>query len=179
LDRPRSLRPLYSRALPAHPSPPLSIKRQNANPSQPPRLWNFLISFFTPFITGDIDYRYGYVFAACNFAGAFIVYFFLCEHQGRTLEEIDTMYILNVKPWKSSSWTPPEGEDLVTADALTLGPGARTIKKADAAGMESENRVERLVPPPTESHGITDISGTDYDPSARPAYGRRGVSVTE
>lgn len=140
--------------------------------------FNFLISFFTPFITGDIDYQYGYVFAACNFAGSFVAYFFLCEHQGRTLEEIDTMYILHVKPWQSSSWVPPEGEDLVTADALTLGPGARTIRKADAAGMESESRVEQL-PPATEQHGITDITGSDYAPTARPAHGRRGLSVTE
>lgn len=71
-----------------------------------------MIAFFTPFITKAIDYRYGYVFAACNFTGAVIAYFFLCEHQGRTLEEIDTMYILHVTPWKSSSWQPPEGEDL-------------------------------------------------------------------
>jgi len=29
-------------------------------------LWNFLLAFFTPFITGAIDFRYGYVFAGCN-----------------------------------------------------------------------------------------------------------------
>lgn len=67
---------------------------------------------------------------------------------------------------------------MVTADALALGPGARTIRKADAAGMESENRVEQI-PPATENHGVTDVSGTDFDPSARPAHGRRGLSVTE
>ena len=50
--------------------------------------WNFLIAFFTPFITKAIDFRYGYVFAACNFAAIFIVYFFVIEGQGRTLEEM-------------------------------------------------------------------------------------------
>lgn len=55
---------------------------------------NFLISFFTPYITSAIDYRYGYIFAACCFMGAVVVYFFVCESQNRTLEEIDTMYIL-------------------------------------------------------------------------------------
>lgn len=69
--------------------------------------WNFLISFFTPFISGAIDFQYGYVFACCCFAAAAIVYFFVCETQGRTLEEVDTMYIQHVKPWKSSSWVPP------------------------------------------------------------------------
>jgi SP family sugar:H+ symporter-like MFS transporter len=91
--------------------------------------WNFLISFFTPFITQAIDYRYGYVFAACNFLGAVVVYFFLCESQGKSLEEIDTMYILHVVPWKSSKWTPPEGEELATTDKLALTPGAGGIRK--------------------------------------------------
>jgi SP family sugar:H+ symporter-like MFS transporter len=136
-------------------------------------IWNFLISFFTPFITGVIDYRYGYVFAACNFAGAFIVYFFLCESQGRSLEEIDTMYIMHVSPLKSSKWQPPEGEQLVTADKLFLEPGARNIRKADAAGMEGEQRVED-VPPATEQHGITDVSGTGYNAEAS---GARSGSV--
>jgi len=40
-------------------------------------LWNFLIAFFTPFITQAIDFRYGYVFAACNIVAGFIVYFFV------------------------------------------------------------------------------------------------------
>jgi SP family sugar:H+ symporter-like MFS transporter len=66
--------------------------------------WNFLIAFFTPFITGAIDFRYGYVFAGCNFAAGIIVYFFVIEGQGRTLEEIDTMYLERVPPWRSSTW---------------------------------------------------------------------------
>ena len=39
---------------------------------------NFLIGFFTSFITADIQYRYGFVFAACNLTGAVVVFFFLC-----------------------------------------------------------------------------------------------------
>ena len=115
-------------------------------------IWNFLISFFTPFITSAIDYRYGYVFAACCFLGAAVVYFFLCESRGRSLEEIDTMYIMHVSPLKSSSWTPPD--ELVTADQLYLEPGARGIRKADAAGMESARGFEgeRL-------DGVEDVSG--------------------
>lgn len=79
-------------------------------------LWNFLISFFTPFITNNIDYAYGYVFAGCLLAAALVVYFFLCESQGRSLEEIDTMYIMHVSPMKSSKWEPPPEEELVTAE---------------------------------------------------------------
>ena len=86
--------------------------------------WNFLIAFFTPFITGAIDFRYGYVFAGCNFAAALIVYFFLIEGQGKTLEEIDTMYIERVLPWKSSNWVPPR----------SVGEGQKT---GSTAGAES------------------------------------------
>ncbi|OAA65783.1 General substrate transporter [Niveomyces insectorum RCEF 264] len=75
-------------------------------------LWNFLLAFFTPFITKSIDFRYGYVFAACNFLAGLIVYFFVIEGQGRTLEEIDTMYIEHVNPMTSSKWVAPPPEEL-------------------------------------------------------------------
>lgn len=95
-------------------------------------VWNFLIAFFTPFITGAIDFRYGYVFAACCLTAAITVYFFLLETQRKTLEEIDTMYILGVKPWKSSKYMPEERQDMVNTDAT---PGARDIDK----GRERES----------------------------------------
>jgi hypothetical protein len=75
-------------------------------------LWNFLLAFFTPFITGDIDFRYGYVFAACNVLAGIGIYLFVIEGQGRTLEEIDTMYLMNVKPWESSKWVVPPLEQM-------------------------------------------------------------------
>ncbi|KAJ5451823.1 Major facilitator superfamily domain general substrate transporter [Penicillium cf. griseofulvum] len=80
-------------------------------------LWNFLLAFFTPFITGDIDFRFGYVFAGCLFFAAALVYFAVIEGQGRTLEEIDTMYRMGVKPWKSSKFQFPDNPDL-TRDSL-------------------------------------------------------------
>lgn len=52
-------------------------------------LWNFLLAFFTPFITKAIAFRYGFVFAACNLAGAVIVYLFVYESSGLTLEVVD------------------------------------------------------------------------------------------
>lgn len=70
-------------------------------------LWNFLIGFFTPFITQDIDFAYGYVFAGCLFVGIFIVYFFVIEGKDRTLEELDFMYVNHVPPWKSSKYQLP------------------------------------------------------------------------
>lgn len=134
--------------------------------------WNFLLSFCTPFITGDIDYAYGYVFAGCCFAGAVVTYFFVCESQGRTLEETDTMYILHVKPWKSSKWEPPENEELVTADSLFLTNGGRDIRKEDVAEMEGEQRCES-VPAPTAEHGVHDITGTGVEPEATQGHTSR------
>ena len=66
--------------------------------------WVFMIAFFTPFITSVIDYRYGYVFAGCCAAAAVTVYCFLLEPKARTMEELDTMYVMHVKPWASSTW---------------------------------------------------------------------------
>lgn len=74
-------------------------------------LWNFLLAFFTPFITGAIDFRYGYVFAGCLFLAAGLVYFAVIEGKGRTLEEIDTMYVMKVKPWKSSKFVFPDEDE--------------------------------------------------------------------
>ncbi|KAH6686649.1 general substrate transporter [Plectosphaerella plurivora] len=75
-------------------------------------LWNFLLAFFTPFITKDINFKYGYVFAGCNLLGALLVYFFVVEGQGRTLEEIDTIYLDNVPARQSAKWVPPSPEEM-------------------------------------------------------------------
>ena len=73
-----------------------------------------MLSFFTPFIVSAIDFRYGYVFAACNLLAAIIVYFFLIESGQRTLEEVDAMYLKHVSPRKSAKWNAEEEGDLET-----------------------------------------------------------------
>jgi len=73
--------------------------------------WVFMIAFFTPFITRAIDYRYGYVFAGCCLAAAVTVYFFQIESRGRTMEELDTMYLERVKPWGSKGYVAPVKEE--------------------------------------------------------------------
>jgi len=70
-------------------------------------LWNFLLAFFTPFITNNIDFSYGYVFAGCNLFAAFFVFFFLYESGGISLEAVNAMYYTeDLKPWQSNSWAP-------------------------------------------------------------------------
>ncbi|EXJ61482.1 MFS transporter, SP family, sugar:H+ symporter [Cladophialophora psammophila CBS 110553] len=115
-------------------------------------LWNFLIAFFTPFITGDIDFLYGYVFAGCNLVAIPLVYFFVIEGQGRTLEEIDTMYILSVKPWKSSECVAPPPEELAkirreagtddTAEAGEITPAGQRSSDETNTEKEAEKDVE-------------------------------------
>ena len=110
--------------------------------------WNFLLAFFTPFIISAIDFRYGYVFAACNLAGGLLVYFFVIEGQGRTLEEIDTMYLLGVKPWKSSSWVapPPDEIERIRREAGTaegdVAEAGEIIPAPDRTSDESNSEKE-------------------------------------
>ncbi|KAL2834482.1 general substrate transporter [Aspergillus cavernicola] len=94
--------------------------------------WNFLISFFTPFISNSIDFAYGYVFAACCVVGVLVVYFFVVETQGRALEEVDTMYMLHVVPWKSEGWVPPQ--DLV--EDMHARPESSKAEGAGAGQVE-------------------------------------------
>lgn len=84
-------------------------------------LWNFLLSFFTTFITKDIDFAYGYVFAGCLFVAVGVIYFFVIEGKGRTLEEIDWMYVNKVVPWKSSDYQIPERHQDWIADENPYG----------------------------------------------------------
>ncbi|POY75737.1 hypothetical protein BMF94_1147 [Rhodotorula taiwanensis] len=74
-------------------------------------VWNFALAFSTPFIVSAINYAYGYVFAGCIFAGSAIVFFFLYESAGLSLENVDRMYNdPKCKPWNSSKWV-PEGHE--------------------------------------------------------------------
>jgi len=113
--------------------------------------WNFLLAFFTPFIVGDIDFRYGYIFAGCLFLAAGTVYLFVIEGQGRTLEEIDTMYILHIDPRKSSKWVAPPPEELITTERLVRGEVAGTgadLEMSDSARA----RAKETEPGPTAAH---------------------------
>ncbi|KAL3961033.1 hypothetical protein ACCO45_006150 [Purpureocillium lilacinum] len=91
-----------------------TIQAELAWPSAPPATGSgtFASASSPPFIVKAIDYSYGYVFAGCNFVAALLVYFFVVEGQGRTLEEIDTMYLEGVKPWRSTGWEPPSAEHM-------------------------------------------------------------------
>ncbi|EPE29153.1 MFS general substrate transporter [Glarea lozoyensis ATCC 20868] len=102
-------------------------------------IWNFYLAFTTRLISEQIDFAYGYVFAGCNLAAAATVYFFLLESNNKSLEEIDTMYLLHVPPLQSSKWEAPVGEDLVTADQVMLHG-----KKANGVGGTAAHREDTV-----------------------------------
>ena len=100
-------------------------------------LFNFLISFFSTLITNEIDYFYGLVFGTCCFALCIIVYFFMIETKDRSLEEIDTMYVLHVNPITSSKFDAASlrKDGLIDTDRLHMGTGGRNFSKAEQAGQ--------------------------------------------
>ena len=107
-----------------------------------------MIAFFTPFITGAIDFRYGYVFAACNVIGGLIVYFFLIEGQGRTLEEIDTMYLEKVPARKSAKWVAPSAEEMAKlrreagTDETAIASGKDDVEQRGTLSGETERGID-------------------------------------
>ncbi|KAF8849309.1 hypothetical protein BDZ45DRAFT_708864 [Acephala macrosclerotiorum] len=103
--------------------------------------WNFMLAFFTPFITNDIDYAYGYVFAGCNLAAFFVVFFFLVESSGKTLEEVDAMYLLHVNPIGSAGFRFDEetrnniGGGGLGTDNMRLDGRGRKLNEAGREGV--------------------------------------------
>ncbi|KAJ5578335.1 uncharacterized protein N7459_007299 [Penicillium hispanicum] len=103
-------------------------------------LWNFLLAFFTPFIVSAIDFRFGYVFAGCLFLAAGLVYFAVMEGQGRTLEEIDTMYLMKVKPWQSSKFEFPADPDIIRG-SFDKGEGVGASSHVADPTVETQENV--------------------------------------
>ncbi|KAG9316785.1 general substrate transporter [Chiua virens] len=109
-------------------------------------MWNFLLAFFTPFISNAIGYRYGYVFAACNLTGAVVVYLFLYESSDISLEHVDMMYTdSNCKPWTSRQWAPPGYTS--RQDLIEQTRAAEEHKESEIDG--TEDRIERSNPVPS------------------------------
>ncbi|KAH6899518.1 general substrate transporter [Coprinopsis sp. MPI-PUGE-AT-0042] len=98
-------------------------------------IWNFLLAFFTPFITSAIGFSYGFIFAGCNLVGAVVVYFFLYESSGHSLEDVDNMYNdPTCKAWKSRHWRSPTEN---AAQSSLQDPN--TEKKVYDAGGEEQH----------------------------------------
>ncbi|KAL7412779.1 general substrate transporter [Mrakia frigida] len=106
-------------------------------------LWNFLLAFFTPFITGDIGYGYGFVFAGANFIGVAIVYFFLKEGSGLSLEHLAALWEDNSTPaWRSGSWVPPGYE--TRTGTIELSPNEKPKGSSKEGPVADGQHVENV-----------------------------------
>lgn len=81
--------------------------------------------------------------------GGLLVYFFVIEGQGRTLEEIDTMYIEKITPWRSNKWIAPPPYEIARirkaagtheGDEENIDAGADTVEKEDRGLSEEVNK---------------------------------------
>lgn len=86
------------------------------------------------------------------------------------------MFLLEVKPWKSSKWTPPQGEDLITADHLKLGGGGRDIMKRDEAGEGRDVQYENVKDERQSSVNPAEASGVRGN-SITAAWGRFSLTI--
>ncbi|CAB91170.1 High-affinity hexose transporter ght4 [Schizosaccharomyces pombe] len=64
-------------------------------------LGNFMVSFFTPFISNSIGFKLGYIYACINMTSAFQIFLMAKETKGLTLEEVNELYESDIKPWDS------------------------------------------------------------------------------
>ncbi|KAL2311830.1 High-affinity fructose transporter ght6 [Schizosaccharomyces pombe] len=117
--------------------------------------WNFMISFFTPFISNSIGFKYGYVFAACNLCAAIIIFLFAKETKGLTLEEINQLYLSNIKPWNTGAYQ-RDREDIKQSDSeKERGPTSKLHEYVEHApnsyasthSTESENYPQQVTNP--------------------------------
>lgn len=106
-------------------------------------LGNFMISFLTPLATDGISFAYGFVFVGTNLAAALIVWFFLYESRGLSLEHVDMLYSQGktLKPWKSASWTPP---GYVTRDQRDEAYSQDASNAKDAHSETSHGHTEKV-----------------------------------
>ncbi|TFK22534.1 monosaccharide transporter [Coprinopsis marcescibilis] len=132
--------------------------------------WNFLIAFFTPFITSAIGFRYGFVFAACNFAGAATVFFFLYESSDLSLESVDNMYNdPKCKPWTSRHWAPAGYSSRYDLVEQTKAAQAR---KPPLTATEEHNQIEDVE---KGGRGAADRGGLVPGGSSHPPTGEESA----
>ncbi|KAJ5543999.1 MFS monosaccharide transporter [Penicillium frequentans] len=108
-------------------------------------LWNFLIGFFTPFITDKIDFAYGYAFAGCLAFATVFIYLFVIEGKGRTLEEIDYMYVQKLAPWQSAQYRMPSRGDMTSAkELMAVNPEAFDIEASSGYSKKSLHHADNV-----------------------------------
>ena len=85
---------------------------------------NLVFAQCSPLALSKIGYRYFYVFAALNWAGALLIYLFYKETLGRTLEQLDELF-----RDPSMAHVPQEGTNAETLDKDARWKGSITSEK--------------------------------------------------
>lgn len=97
-------------------------------------IFNFLVAEITPVAFNDIGYRFFIVFAAINLACVPIVYWFYPETNGRTLEEIDEIFVKSKNifdPVKVAKRMPRRQVGQVLADETEKEQAIERIENTD------------------------------------------------
>jgi SP family sugar:H+ symporter-like MFS transporter len=87
--------------------------------------------------------------------GGLLVYFFVMEGQGRTLEEIDTMYLTKVIPWKSNKWVAP-----LPSEMAKIRKQAGTHEDGELADPKVSDDMEKASTELGDAHDRATTSGT-------------------
>lgn len=115
-----------------------------------------LLAFLTPLANAGMSYGFGFVFVATNLAAAAIVWFFLYESSGLSLESVDAMYSdARVTAWHSARWAPAgwfsrtkrADEALLVADPTGGGGGGEENKALPVGHGQFRSNSEVTVKP--------------------------------
>ncbi len=101
----------------------------------------FSCRYFSSKIAAQIGPLILLIFAGVLAYGMVYIYFMLPETAGLSLEEVDELYTLKIKPWKSTHWDPPT--------RMRKGLGAKGVEfggeegKAEKREMTHHERAAR------------------------------------
>jgi len=102
-------------------------------------LGNFMIGFLTPLADADISYAYGFVFVGTNLAAALLVWFFLYESVGLSLEHVDMMYSdPKIGAISSSKWVPEGWASRKEKRRDSAPNGATSGRASDSTAYDAE-----------------------------------------
>ncbi|KAL3602998.1 hypothetical protein FPOAC2_07315 [Fusarium poae] len=115
---------------------PLSIRAQVTAVSACANwLFNFLVAEVSPHALKNIGFRYYIVYSCITFFTFIVIYFFYPETKGRTLEEIDDIFIQS-----RGIWDPVKVEKSLPGDTIALAERLRNVheqEKHDATHAEN------------------------------------------
>ncbi|KFZ09924.1 hypothetical protein V502_08403 [Pseudogymnoascus sp. VKM F-4520 (FW-2644)] len=110
--------------------------------------FSWVVSFTFPYLynpdSANLGAKIGFIYGALMFMGSIWVFFLLPETAGRSLEEIDTMFALEVPARKFASHTPRQGI-CSTEPNLRLAFSCPSYQDPEATKFETESKNGNVV----------------------------------